>query len=394
MWYDTYKRREGGKMKKKQKSLGQLVMMLFMLAVGGGCGYFGASVVGSAVNLNGEEAARKWVLLLTGVLLIFYVSIFVQIVVHEAGHLVFGLLTGYRFCSFRIGSFMLVRKEGKLRCRRFSLAGTGGQCLMVPPEEQEGKIPYVLYNMGGILFNFLLAVLSVLAYVLTRRAHPFLGAAFLVNAIIGAALGLMNGIPMGNGSVDNDGSNALHLGENPQALHSFWLQMKINAMITEEKRLKDMPKEWFAIPGDEALKNSMCASAAVLAFSRKMDEMDFKGAEALGRELLEKNTGMAGVHRYLVISELIFCELVGENRREVIEGYYDKSFRKFARAMKSYPSVIRMEYAKALLYDRDESLAEKCKAKFEKTAKSYPHACEIEGERELLAYAENRRISA
>ena len=28
-----------------------------------------------------------------------YGAILIQIVIHEAGHLVFGLLTGYRFCS-------------------------------------------------------------------------------------------------------------------------------------------------------------------------------------------------------------------------------------------------------------------------------------------------------
>lgn len=375
-------------MKKKKQSLGQFMMMLVMLAVGGACGYFGADILGNAVNLNKDSSVKEFIFLVLGVVLIFYVSIFVQIVVHEAGHLVFGLLTGYRFCSFRIGSFMLVRKQGKLKCRRFSLAGTGGQCLMVPPDEQNGRIPYVLYNMGGILFNFLLTVVCVLVYAAARTEHPVLSSVFLVNAIIGAALGLMNGIPMGNGSVDNDGSNALHLGENPEAMHSFWLQMKINAMITEEKRLKDMPEEWFAIPSDEALKNGMCASAAVLAFSRKMDEMNFSEAKALGEELLEKKTGMVGVHRYLLISELIFCELVGENRREVIEKYYDKGLRKFAKAMKSYPSIIRMEYAKALLYSNDQALAAKWEERFEKTAKCYPHICEIEGERELLQYAE------
>jgi hypothetical protein len=35
-------------------------------------------------------------------LLFFFASFFVQIILHEAGHLVFGGLSGYRFVSFRI----------------------------------------------------------------------------------------------------------------------------------------------------------------------------------------------------------------------------------------------------------------------------------------------------
>lgn len=58
---------------------------------------------------------------------------FLHIILHEAGHLVGGLLQGYKFVSFRILSFTLVRHEGKLRWKRFSIAGTGGQCLLLPP---------------------------------------------------------------------------------------------------------------------------------------------------------------------------------------------------------------------------------------------------------------------
>ena len=96
---------------------------------------------------------------LFGAYLCWMVFYFVQVVVHEAGHLVFGLLTGYQFSSFRIGSFMWVKLEGKLKLKRYSLAGTGGQCLMAPPEMVDGKVPYVLYNLGGCLANLIVSVI-------------------------------------------------------------------------------------------------------------------------------------------------------------------------------------------------------------------------------------------
>ncbi len=62
------------------------------------------------------------------------VAFILQIVLHEGGHLLFGLLSGYRFVSFRIFNWTLIRQEGKfsafgfcgLVCggRSFSSAGT------------------------------------------------------------------------------------------------------------------------------------------------------------------------------------------------------------------------------------------------------------------------------
>lgn len=58
-------------------------------------------------------------------ILILLFSIFLQVLLHEGGHLVCGLATGYRFVSFRIFNLTFIRKDGKLCIKRFSLAGTG-----------------------------------------------------------------------------------------------------------------------------------------------------------------------------------------------------------------------------------------------------------------------------
>ena len=63
------------------------------------------------------------------------IAFILQVIVHEAGHLVFGLLSGYKFISFRVFDFKIIKDEnGKLKIRFERLAGTGGQCLMRAPE--------------------------------------------------------------------------------------------------------------------------------------------------------------------------------------------------------------------------------------------------------------------
>ena len=105
-----------------------------------------------------EEAGMPFIgQILSVVLLIagMYAALVLQIIIHEAGHLVFGLLTGYRFSSFRIFNLMLVKESGRLRLRKLNIAGTGGQCLMCPPDLVNGTMPFMLYNFGGAIMNIL-----------------------------------------------------------------------------------------------------------------------------------------------------------------------------------------------------------------------------------------------
>jgi hypothetical protein len=48
---------------------------------------------------------------------------------------------------------MWVKEGGEVKLRNLSLAGAGGQCLLIPPEIKDGKYPYVLYNFGGSITN-------------------------------------------------------------------------------------------------------------------------------------------------------------------------------------------------------------------------------------------------
>ena len=125
-------------------------MIMFML-IGGICGFVGMSCLEKII---GKDAGMGQLLCaLLGIMIMMYLIVFVHIIIHELGHLVFGLLTGYQFASFRIGSLMFVKKQEKIKVKKFSLMGTGGQCLMMPPKMENGSMPYRLYNLGGVIFN-------------------------------------------------------------------------------------------------------------------------------------------------------------------------------------------------------------------------------------------------
>ena len=372
--------------KKKKIVWQQYIAMAFMMLIGAICGFI---MVWSIDNFFADAPLYQGFLSLIGLFLGMYVALFFHIIVHEAGHLVFGLMTGYQFCSFRIASFMWLKENGKLKLKRLTLAGTGGQCLMAPPDMKDGKMPFVLYNLGGSFINIIFGALFLVGYLLFSDI-PFLSPLLLVFAVVGLITAMMNGIPMRMGTVDNDGYNAFALSRNKETAKAFWVQLKIAEQNSKGVRLKDMPAEWFTVPADEAMKNSMVATCCVFSCNRLMDEGKFEEADALMAHLLEIESGIVGLHRHLLICERIYVELIGENRSEVIKRMMTKEQQKFMKAMSRFPSILRTQYALALLFEKDAAKAEKIKIEFEKTAKSYPYPHEIDSEKELMRIAEQK----
>ena len=322
-------------------------------------------------------------------LVLLYLSWFLHIVIHEAGHLVCGLLTGYSFSSFRIGSIMLLKENGKLVTKRLKIAGTGGQCLMAPPEMVNGKFPVALYNLGGPVFNLVVSLAFVLVLIASPKGGYLALFSFLMVSV-GIICGMSNGIPLRTKSVDNDGYNAISLIKNKDAMRAFWIQMKVNEQLRHGVRTKDMPDEWFQVPSDEAMKNSMVATIGVYAASRLIDQHRFNEAEALIAHILEIQTGIVAIHRNLLLCDLIYLELIGQNRSDRIDELYNKDLKKFIKSMKGFPSIIRMEYAYYLLAADDPDMAARLKSSFEKVAATYPYPNDINTERELIEIADDK----
>lgn len=372
------------KEKKKQTAKGHLLSICFFTVIGVILGLAMISFVEWQLPegiASSEKAYRICVMLV-----LLYLAFFIHIVLHEAGHLIFGLMSGYQFSSFRIGSFMLMKENGKLVHRKIKIAGTGGQCLMVPPEMENGKFPVVLYNLGGSIVNLVVAALMIPVFLAVDKSSIFALFFFLLIAM-GVITGLSNGIPMRTNTIDNDGYNAISLGKSKEAMRAFWIQMKTNEQLTKGIRTKDMPEEWFEVPSDESMKNPMVATIGVYAASRLMDQHRFEEGGKLINHLLEIETGMVALHRNLLICDQIYLELIGQNRSDRVEELYTKELKKFMKAMKTFPSVIRLEYAYNLLEKHDQDAAAKSMETFERVAATYPYPNDINTERELMEIA-------
>lgn len=369
---------------RKRIPWGQVIGTGLSLAMGVGCGV----VLTSWFDCCPAGVSRPlWAL---GLAAAFLLALLVQITLHEAGHLVCGLLSGYRFCSFRVGSLMWMREDGgRLRLRRLRIAGTGGQCLMSPPEMAEGRLPVTLYNLGGPLANLLTAALALAPRGPAERG-PLLSVFLLFFAVIGLFLAAMNGIPLRLGGIDNDGRNALSLGRDPAALRAFWVQMKVAEAQARGLRLREMPEDWFSMPGDEALQNAMTAAQGVLVCNRLVDEGRLAEADRAIAHLLAVSRGLPGLYRGLLVCDRVTAELLGEARPAVLADFLTQGQVKFMGQMKRFPSVLRTRYLHALLAERDPAKAAAIRARFETVAGTYPYPADIASERELMALGDAR----
>ena len=368
----------------KKKKIGQILIPVCFVLIGAVCGILFMKYL-DRPETAGTSGGGKILTILVALVSMCAVLI-LQIIIHEAGHLVFGLLTGYRFISFRVYSFMWMKDNDRIRFKRMSIAGTGGQCLMAPPDLKDGKMPVQLYNYGGAIMNLIASAISGGLSLLCPAGslfRPFL----LMMLVTGIAYALMNGLPLRMSLANNDGRNAWDLARSPEAVRAFWTTMKMNELSARGVCLRDMPEEWFAVPDEEGMKNGITSSLGAVACSRLMEQGRFEEADALMERLLSQNNGIPGVLRKMLVCDRIYVELIRENRPEALEALRTKDQLKFMKSMKKYPSVLRTEYAYALLAEKDPEKAQTVMEAFEKAARTYPNPNDITIERELMETA-------
>lgn len=126
---------------------------------------------------------------------IFLVSIPLHVIVHEVGHLLTGLLSGYKFLMFRLFNQLWIQTDNGLSKRKQYIPGVLGQALMTPPEPNEGKQPPVLfYHLGGLLFNGLTALIFLIIGL--QLANPSIRYFFYVSATTAFFLLVTNALPI------------------------------------------------------------------------------------------------------------------------------------------------------------------------------------------------------
>lgn len=371
--------------KNDKKPKTDLYYLIWMI-IGGALGFFFVEFY----TILGYPLQNFTVAEFAVMVLILLLTFYLQIFLHEFGHLLFGLLTGYHFLSFRFFDVMLVKKNHKLVFKKIHIDSTAGQCLMVPPEPKNGVIPATLYNMGGVIMNLLASFIGVVFLYKFFDYSPL--SLWLFSFIMmGIVLALTNGIPIVSSTVVNDGTNAIALQNNPKANRAFYLQMKMNVLQTNGLTYQEMPEEWFVLPDDSEMGNVLICNLVAYTCSRMMEEKKFDEFLNTLNHYRSVNCAFNTIHLQLMECDRLYIEILRGAKQSETDAQLTKAIRKTIKAMKSYPSVLRFQYTYHLFYDNDSKTAESIRHHFDIISRSYPYEGEIGVEKELMHLAEQTK---
>ncbi len=342
----------------KNKIVKSILLILGFMIIGFGSGfilgeYFGKSIDMNVTGINIFDTIIK----ISAFLLIVLGGFLVHIIIHEAGHMIFGLMTDYSYVSFRIGSHTIVRQDGKLKLKKFNIPGTAGQCLMVPPELKNGKYPFVIYNFGGAIMNLIVAIVSILVIVYVDNLPFYINIILATSGICGIFLGLTNAIPLKIGGIANDGYNVLSMYRDEDARMGFYLQLKINGLQSQGMRLKDMPFEDFKLEDGADFSNPLNTGLGLMRYYWYLDNMDFEMAKKCIESMIPYLNSMVVLFSFEINCERIFLELIGDCDKSFIDNLYDKNLKKYIKAAKYMIGKKRVVMAYEGLYNKDNELA-------------------------------------
>ena len=158
----------------------------------------------------------------------------ITIIIHEAGHFLLGLLSGYRLIHIEVFGFSLERIGGRLKLKRYKNSPLG-QCMMYT--ENESTDPF-FFAAGGIIFNLVFAALF-LKFAIVLNIFP-LKLLFLIEGSTNLSAAVYN---LFLGSDYCDGKTLREI-RNGNAVFYNRI-MLIAKFLREGKSYRDMPEEIF-----------------------------------------------------------------------------------------------------------------------------------------------------
>ena len=318
------------------------------------------------------------------------IAFVLNVVLHEGGHLVAGLLTGYRFVSFRFFNWTLIRQGGRLHWRNYELAGTGGQCLMAPPDKPLEQIDTRRYNAGGVLANCIVAMLS-LWLIWVFDLPRWLDILPIMMIAIALFTVLTNGIPMKVGGVANDGLNLVQMEKDLPGKQCFCNILEVNARSQEGETYNEMPDRLFDMPQPIDWKNSMHVGSVLLEATRMTVLYQWEDAYRLLTEALTHKDDIMALYQ-MELENMMTLTCIATGRDEEARQHYSPDVAQHISRHASTQSDKRLTaMAVALALDGDRSKAEKMLHQLEADRDKYIHQGDVAMSLDLMQWLLNNR---
>ena len=265
------------------------------------------------------------------------IEIPLSVILHEAGHLVFGLLTGYKLAQFRF-LFITITKEEKLKIKfsHMNLLALG-QCVMYPPKYNKKKKPkFFLYNAGGLIFTYSLTLIGLLLMILIP--NNFVKLIFILLFVINLYFSLTNSVVTEGGY--NDMCNFAIVKKTPEKLLDILYSLEVTKNVLRNKGYSG--KTTYPVYVEKPYDH-IVFPVILFKIYGAFEKNNFEIANKY-YELLKKSSYTIShpLHRALSTLEIAYCDLV------LAHNY--KNFVRHFRGMDQIGLKI-LEKAEPTLYD-------------------------------------------
>lgn len=297
-------------------------------------------------------------------LLIFYVfaiiSTIIAVILHELGHLLAGLLSGYKFVFYRLGhiSFVKYRDHG-YKIKNLYMPGTLGQCIMRPPEKKNGAYPSLFYNLGGVLMNLLLAILAYMIFL--RVSNDLLKFFLLVFAFINIQTLVMNLSPI----IGTDGYNILEIKKSDDYKNLFWEVITLDCMsLDDEDGVEDF--EFSVYPED----GSLVQYVDITHMNRALYSSDYEKFDEIYEHFTKRKDLHPFYHAQAKINKA-YVDLVRSKDATVLDGLTkDKETKNIVNGLNKSLQKRRLDYAYQFFVEKDDEKLSRAKKNFEEALES------------------------
>jgi len=368
-------------MKKKETILRNALLALAFFG-----GWFGFSYINQASGQTEWSNSGIFSVIVVS-LAAFALGMILNVILHELGHLIGGLLTGWKFVYFSIFNLMWIKEDGKIVRKIAQTQGAAGTCRMSPPEMKNGTLPHRLYLFGGAFMNLLFAALCAFLFFQLAANAPFQARALLIAGIAGVFLAVTNLVPGKAGFVMTDGYLMLNLGKekNTEMRLRFWRNSNLVALRASDTRPRDIPSTYFewAKRGDN-ISDPFALEAALLPYEYLIDKGELEEARAYLQIVRDCMDNELVQYMPAVDLHLMFHELIDECRENEINRFYTADVRKYAKESATSEGVQRVLYAYARLFSKNAEAAKAHLKLFETACRNSANIGGIAGQRELI----------
>lgn len=321
-----------------KKHLSLIFNILIILAFFGLCAVV-IAVAASTFTLVGKNNSA--IFSVAGIL----IAVFTVPLVHELGHLVFGLFNKMALHSMRIGFLTFYRSGGKIRLRFTKIGEYAGACEMIPKTPHNLYRRFLLMAAGGNIFSLIYLALTVLFFSIRANFSPYLYFFFTAGLPVAFYLFIVNMI--GGGRTDGRVILGL-LRKEPQSMVTVNI-LSIQSKFFEGKLPSEIDKEfYFSIPQTDDVYLS--AVILNLQYVYYRDSGDVENAYQTAIKLedfakeLDERTAMN------ILCDSLYERIIRGEQQAAIELY--KKTEKYLRSENSATNL-RIRAAYALIIDKD-----------------------------------------